>query len=145
MKPMPKITKAKVRNNTEAFEAIVNRHVFHSKDNVAPRMFGEMNISDMELSLYVAYSYGYHYPMCAYDYSVGKWFFNEHKYSPTTQRHKSGVLKHMTEEDRANVTYLDPSAMSKLVMTGSYANMVANRMGHKIPPNNRTTDIRRAV
>ena len=37
-------------------------------------------------SVYVVYSYGYHYPMLVYD---GQWYENEDRYSATTERHKS--------------------------------------------------------
>ena len=136
---------AKVRNNTEAFEAIIEKRAFqcHS-DNKSCRvqMLGQLTMIGMKPSLYVAYSYGFHYPMCAYDYQLDQWFFNEDKYSPTTSRHKTGVWQRLTQEERDNAKELDTSTMLLLAMTGSYANAVANRMGHKIPPQNRATEIK---
>ena len=131
---------SKVKNNTEAFEAIIEKRAFNNNDDRV-QMIGQLTMIGMEPSLYVAYSYGFHYPMCAYDYQLDQWFFNEHKVSPTTQRHKSGVWQRLTQEERDNAKYLDTSDMLLLVMTGSYANAVANRMGQPIPPQNRATEV----
>lgn len=132
----------KVKNNTEAFEAIVEKRVFNKRfSNHKVQMLGQLTMVGTEPSLYVAYSYGFHYPMCAYDYQLDQWFFNEDKVSRTTARHKSGVWQRLTQEERDNAEKLDTSAMLLLVMTGSYANAVANRMGHKILPQNRATEI----
>jgi hypothetical protein len=132
---------AKVNNNTEAFEAIVAKRTFSNNRKPNINLFGELTLVGMEPSLYVAYSYGYHYPMCAYDYNLDRWFFNERKFSPTSQRHKAGVWQRLTQEERDNAKEIDTQAMLTLAMTGSYANAVANRMGHKIPPNHRATQI----
>ena len=133
---------AKVKNNTEAFEAIIEKRAFNHCASGRVQMIGQLTMIGMEPSLYVAYSYGFHYPMCAYDYQLDQWFFNEDKVSPTTSRHKSGVWQRLTQEERDNAKELDTSTMLLLAMTGSYANAVANRMGHKIPPQNRATEIK---
>lgn len=39
--------------------------------------------------MYVAYSYGRHFPMYAYDHEAKLWIGNKDKYSPTTSRHQS--------------------------------------------------------
>ena len=39
-------------------------------------------------SVYVVYSYGYHYPMFIYN---GQWYENEDRYSATTERHKRSL------------------------------------------------------
>lgn len=132
---------AKLKNNTEAFEAIIEKRTFNNNDDRV-QMIGQLTMVGMKPSLYVAYSYGYHYPMCAYDYQLDQWFFNEDKVSPTTSRHKSGVWQRLTQEERDNAKELDTSTMLLLAMTGSYSNAVANRMGQPIPPQNRATEIR---
>ena len=62
--------------------------------------------------LYVVYSYGYHFPMYAYDREHGKWLANKDKYSRTTSTHQSkacpsgridhwvdtATLKHLIQE-----------------------------------------------
>ena len=40
-------------------------------------------------NLYVVYSYGYHFPMYVYDYSIREWYENSDKYSSTTSKHQS--------------------------------------------------------
>ena len=73
--------------------------------------------------LYVVYSYGYHYPMFAYDLETDQWFINSSKYSPTTSKQSS-----MLRPKGVDMVELDAIWMKELVDTGSYRAMAQTRV-----------------
>lgn len=68
--------------------------------------------------LYVAYSYGAHFPMYAYDSRADIWIANEDKYSTTTGRHKSHA--HPGRVDM----YCDTATLKEIIRGGGTAEIV---------------------
>ncbi len=68
----------------------------------------EYSREDHTKQKYVAYSYGYHFPM--YTWIDGVWYFNTDKYSVTTGKHKS-QLRPSTDD---TIIYLNTEQMQKL-------------------------------
>lgn len=46
---------------------------------------------DLAANTYTVYSYGEHFPMYVFDYTLNEWWGNRDKYSRTTTRHQSIV------------------------------------------------------
>lgn len=55
---------------------------------------GSNTFAEWHGCLYVVYSYGYHFPMFAFDSISKKWYGNGKKYSPSTSRHYSQLSPH---------------------------------------------------
>ena len=72
--------------------------------------------------LYIVYSYGEHFPMYVYDDSVGMWFDNEDRYSPTTAKHQT-----LARPDTDDMTALPPTALLDLIAVGGYRAYCAER------------------
>jgi hypothetical protein len=71
--------------------------------------------------VYVVYSYGYHYPMYAFEPQLDVWFINTAKSSRTTARHKSHC------HPRQSLYGLDFEQMRQLVIQG-YSWVVDQRL-----------------
>lgn len=50
---------------------------------------GSHTFAEWRGTIYAVYSYGYHFPLFAFDSISKKWFGNADKYSPSTSRHYS--------------------------------------------------------
>ena len=74
--------------------------------------------------LYIVYSYGEHFPMYVYDDSVGMWFDNEDRYSPTTAKHQT-----LARPDTDDMTTLPTTALLDLIAVGGYRAYCAERCG----------------
>ena len=72
--------------------------------------------------LYIVYSYGEHFPMYVYDDSVGMWFDNEDRYSPTTAKHQT-----LARPDTDDMTALPTTALLDLIAVGGYRAYCAER------------------
>jgi len=64
--------------------------------------------------LYVVYSYGYHFPMYAYDADNHMWFENTDKFSRSTSKQQS----QLRPDTRSSVIQLNTSFMKILVQAG---------------------------
>tara|TARA_Y100001938_G_scaffold109884_1_gene150243 strand:- start:213 stop:527 length:315 start_codon:yes stop_codon:yes gene_type:complete len=61
--------------------------------------FGEI-INGKRNTMYVVYSYGYHWPMYIYSYNSKQWYRNTSKYSSTTSKQTTILKPHfLTDED----------------------------------------------
>jgi hypothetical protein len=70
--------------------------------------------SEARENLYIVYSYGYHFPMWVYDYSIGKWIGNEDKYSVTTSKQQGKTRPN-------NVSYwLNTDSLRHLIGKGGF-------------------------
>lgn len=73
--------------------------------------------------LYVVYSYGYHFPMYAYDFEHGKWLGNKDKYSRTTSKHQSQA------RPSEQITYwIDTTTLRDLIYRGGLTDYCATRL-----------------
>ena len=87
-------------------------------ENSNGSVFGR-DVDDM----YVAYSYGKHFPMYVYDYASRSWFGNNtEQYSPTTTRHQR-----LARPDVADINWVDTDYLTDMVHSGSYAAHCARR------------------
>ncbi len=50
---------------------------------------GNNTFAEDNHTVYVVYSYGYHFPLYVYDKVLSVWYENTDKYSVTTSKHKS--------------------------------------------------------
>lgn len=70
---------------------IANRNSFAYTSRLKPfvgnNMYAEWG--GPQMSLYIVYSYGEHFPMYIYDEQRGVWYINEDKYSMSTSKHQS--------------------------------------------------------
>ena len=64
-------------NNRDAQEYVTRRQEFRGSNLWA----------EYQSTAYVVYSYGYHFPVCAF--IRGKWYVNSDKYSSSTSAHQS--------------------------------------------------------
>jgi hypothetical protein len=72
--------------------------------------------------LYVVYSYGYHFPMYAYDQEMNEWVGNNDKYSRSTTRHQSQAHPPYDEP----VMWLTTSEIKRLINQGGISQYVFN-------------------
>lgn len=79
--------------------------------------------------IYAVYSYGWHFPMAAYDPANDTWYTHEERYSNTTSRHQSLVRQALADHqpDRV-VTLPSKQDLHDLIERGGMAHLVANRL-----------------
>lgn len=104
-------------NNTDAHRYVTSRVEF-----VGSNLFAEDVRKDEQAVMYVVYSYGYHFPMYAFDYTINEWLGNQDKYSPTTSRHQS-----RTRPNRVDQWY-DTSTLIQIVAAGGTVNYIASKL-----------------
>ena len=75
-----------------------------------------------ENNLYVVYSYGFHFPMYAYDLAMDEWVGNKDKYSSSTTRQQSQARPPMNTQ----IMHLNTSEMHKLIKSGGVTNYLFN-------------------
>lgn len=96
-----------------------NRECRDAIDSLAP--FKGSNIfGQWEGDLYVAYSYGRHFPMVVYDRNVRRWFHNIDKYSLSTSRHQ--MYAGRPGEPRST------DDLRRLVAAGGVVNVITERL-----------------
>lgn len=77
---------------------------------------------DLPNGLYCVFSYGEHFPLAVWDGTVGRWFHNTDRYSPTTSKHASQASTRGLGEGK------DARFMRDLVRWGGIVNMVDLRL-----------------
>lgn len=87
-------------------------------------LFATNVIDTDQLTVYVVYSYGHHFPMYIYDSDVDQWFANKDKYSSSTTRQQSHAYPHGVTA----VHYLDTNDMRTLTYMG-YRKFIQQRIG----------------
>ena len=74
---MKKCSNKDVKYYVDSKELFVANNIFSS------------TISSEKGDFYVIYSYGWHFPMYAFNYKTNTWFVNKDKYSVTTSKHQT--------------------------------------------------------
>lgn len=112
------VVECKRIRTSEVSEAVTNRTPFinHNKTMFARWL-------EYFPNLYVAYSYGTHFPLYVYDKQADKWFGNNSKYSTTSGRH---LTQAMPATDAMN--WMSQLDLQLLVKHGGWVNDVAARL-----------------
>jgi hypothetical protein len=100
--------------NVDMGDAVSSLTPFENNNGSA---FGR-DVDDM----YVAYSWGTHFPMYVYDYASRSWFGNDDKYSRSTSKHQT-----YARPDVADISWVDTDYLTDMVRSGSYAAHCARR------------------
>lgn len=100
--------------NSDARKYVSDRKPF---TNTNKTMWGE-RYDDM----YIAYSYGEHYPMYVYDYNAEQWFGNSQKSSRTTQRHKTQAMPD------GDIRFANTDTLRAMILAGGYVSHCAKRI-----------------
>lgn len=108
--------------NKDARTWVINKRPFRGS-NTFGRLINYINARDRdEVSLYVVYSYGQHWPLFIYDFNVNQWFSNCDRYSVSTSKHHSQLTPY-----EATIP-LTVEQMRLLVESGGYAQMTQRRL-----------------
>ena len=102
-------------NNKDMHRYVTYRDPFTNNNETA---FGVL-----ERGVYVAYSYGYHFPMYVYDQKTQQWFGNSEKYSSTTTRHQGGARPR-----NVDITYTDTAMLKAIISAGGYNQTILGRI-----------------
>ena len=70
-------------SNRNCIEYVDNKELFNANNIFAT------NITSSKGAFYVVYSYGFHFPMYAFNFKSRTWFVNKDKYSVTTSKHQN--------------------------------------------------------
>lgn len=93
-------------------------------------MFSRMHHEDMDLnkdaSLYIVYSYGYHFPLVIYDFTCERWYMNMDKYSNTTSEHQLIIQRSFAMHYMSAIAS-DTEEMSGIDNYGSTAHWVMHK------------------
>lgn len=89
---------------------------------------GSNTFAEWENSLYVVYSYGYHWSLFVYDSEANLWFENIRKCSRTTSRHLSQLRPYNVQ-----LTPMEAHEIDALVRAGSFKDYTVKRLqGRKV-------------
>jgi len=110
---------------------IINRDTFQTPIHKGMRsMFSRMHHEDMNsetgASLYIVYSYGYHFPLVIYDFTCERWYMNMDTYSNTTSRHQF-IIRQSFAKHYMSAIALDTEEMSGIDNYGSTAHWVMRK------------------
>ena len=97
------------------------------KEN-ASSMFTRTHYEDVDggASLYIVYSYGYHFPIVMYDYTCERWYMNMDKFGNTTGRHLS-IIQQSFAKHHMSAIASDTEEMSGIDNHGSTAHWVMHK------------------
>lgn len=76
-----------------------------------------------EGNLYVAYSWGNHFPMYIYDSIANMWFGNSDKYSRSTSKHQT-----YARPSSDDITWSDTDYLKSILLMGGYVQEAAARV-----------------
>ncbi len=97
---------------------------------VASSVFSRTHHEDMDLnkgaSLYIVYSYGYHFPLVMYDYTCERWYMNMDKDSRTTNKHRTLIQQSFAKHYMSAIAS-DTEEMSGIDNYGSTAHWVMHK------------------
>ena len=119
---------------------IINRDTFrtplktiyteHGAKQETSSVFSRMHHEDMNpensASLYIVYSYGYHFPLVIYDFTCERWYMNMDKYSNTTSRHQF-IIRQSFAKHHMSAIASDTKEMSGIDNYGSTAHWVMHK------------------
>jgi|TARA_B110000259_G_scaffold158910_1_gene181636 hypothetical protein len=122
-------------------ECIINRDDFHTvprtienygnnrltKEN-ASSMFTRTHHEDVDsgASLYIVYSYGYHFPIVMYDYTCERWYMNMDKNSSSTNKHRTLIQQSFAKHYMSAIAS-DTEEMTGIDNYGSTASWVIKK------------------
>jgi uncharacterized protein YfeS len=113
-------------NNKEVAKGFVKNHL---KEN--DTLNGSNMIAISQNKINVIYSYGTHFPI-AMKLKDGYYLFNGSKYSPTTSRHKSIVLKEIKEDvsDEKMIIFMPTNKFKEVINEeiDSYKELIMRRI-----------------
>ena len=121
-------------------EYIINRRSFRTAPRTiyteygakqkASSMFTRMHHEDTNpensASLYIVYSYGYHFPLVIYDFTCERWYMNMDKRSRTTSKHQS-ITQQSFAKHYMSAIASDTEEMSGIDNYGSTAHWVMHK------------------
>ena len=110
---------------------IINRDTFQTPIHKGMRsMFSRMHHEDTNpengASLYIVYSYGYHFPLVIYDFTCERWYMNMDKYSRTTSKHQF-IIQQSFAKHYMSAIASDTEEMSGIDNYGSTAHWVMHK------------------
>tara|TARA_R100000951_G_scaffold12065_1_gene9798 strand:+ start:868 stop:1260 length:393 start_codon:yes stop_codon:yes gene_type:complete len=113
---------------------IINRDTFStpsktnnfSSSSVFSRMHHEDANPENGASLYIVYSYGYHFPLVIYDFTCERWYMNMDKYSNSTSKHQF-IIRQSFAKHYMSAIASDTEEMSGIDNYGSTAHWVMHK------------------
>jgi hypothetical protein len=97
---------------------------------VASSVFSRIHHEDTDLnkgaSLYIVYSYGYHFPLVIYDFTCKRWYMNMDKRSRTTSKHQF-IIRQSFAKHHMSAIASDTEEMSGIDNYGSTAHWVMHK------------------
>ena len=94
--------------------------------SVFSRMHHEDTNPENGASLYIVYSYGYHFPLVIYDFTCERWYMNMDKDSNTTSRHQF-IIRQSFAKHYMSAIASDTKEMSGIDNYGSTAHWVMHK------------------
>ena len=94
--------------------------------SVFSRMHHEDTNPENGASLYIVYSYGYHFPLVIYDFTCERWYMNMDKDSNTTSRHQF-IIRQSFAKHHMSAIASDTEEMSGIDNYGSTAHWVMHK------------------
>ena len=94
--------------------------------SVFSRMHHEDTNPENGASLYIVYSYGYHFPLVIYDFTCERWYMNMDEYSRTTSKHQF-IIRQSFAKHHMSAIASDTEEMSGIDNYGSTAHWVMHK------------------